>query len=103
MARLGPVHPAGIHHIGNSTSMPQPPRTSPTMIRSGRRRMVARKNCCISTLGVARNAMEFAALHCSSTVSSMITMRSVGVSSATEASMPFNKVDLPCRLLPSPL
>ena len=40
-----------------------PPRTSPTMIRSGRSRMVAFSSRCISTVSVARRVTALSAAH----------------------------------------
>ena len=78
-----------------------PPRTSPTMIRSGRNRIVAFSSRCISTLSVARRMTAFCAAHWISGVSSMITSRCSAATSTMWAMMALVSVVLPVVVPPT--
>ncbi len=86
-----------------SRSNASPPRTSPTMMRSGRCRRVARSNSRMVTAGRpacsrrASNRTRFGLSICSSAVSSMRTMRSFAGRNAASA---FRSVVLPVLVPP---
>ena len=65
-----------------SSARASPPRTSPTMIRSGRSRIVVFSRRSMVTVSVARRMTAFSAEHWISDVSSMMTRRCAVATSA---------------------